>query len=93
MLILNTQEVETNVVTQIQITEIINNPGREKFVVRYNKLSEDGEVLERSFFKLTDKTEIQAMYTELDTILAQGKSFEDASKELLYSKIAEGEVV
>lgn len=92
-IILDIPETETKVVTSIVITKITNSPEEEKFDCEYIKFLEDGTKSDRGHWSLVGKVAIQLFYTELDVIIATGKTFEVASKELLYSKIAIGTVV
>lgn len=92
-IILDTPKVETKTVTTFVITNIENNVVGKTFTVRYDGLAADDTLVERGTWSLKGTEEVQAFYLELDIIIATGKTFEEASKELLYSKIAIGTLV
>lgn len=92
-IILDIPETETKVVTSIVITKITNSVEEEKFDCEYIKFLEDGTKSDRGHWSLEGKVAIQALYAELDVVIVTGKTFEEASKELLYSKIATGTLV
>jgi len=86
-IILDTPQVQTQTVTEFVITKIINNVERGLLSISYNLLLEDGNVLKEETKRFRGKGVIQGLYAELDTIIATGKTFEEASRELLYSKL------
>ena len=92
-LTLSTPETETKTVNTIVITDFNNSLERTVLEICYIKLLEDGTPFQRGSVTFNTVEEIQALYAELDVIIATGKTFEEASKELLYSKIATGTLV
>lgn len=86
-LILNTPEVETKKITKIVITEIVNSPARGVFVIRYNKLLENGEVASTEAMRIRDKDKIKAFYDLITQKVKAGKTFEEASRDILYNAI------
>ena len=84
---LTTPVQETKVVTTVQLTAIVNNVEEGRLEVHYITLLEDGEPYQRGNVAVEGKEAVQAVYAEIDTIMSSGKTFEEASKELFYSKV------
>lgn len=92
-IILDTPEVQIQTITSVVVTSTFNDVENARFSISYAKLYEDGTPAERATFDVDGAADIKALYVELDVIIATGKSFEEASKELLYSKIAIGTLI
>lgn len=85
--IFGTPVITTNTVTTVQITRIDNNIEGEYVNVEYVTLLEDGTPYQRGSVKVRGYDDIKVLYAETDTVMATGKTFEEASAEILYNKV------
>ena len=92
-LVLDTPESMTNTVSTVAITSVVNDLENQRLDVNYIKLLEDGTPFQRAVYSVSGHEDVQALYAELDVLIATGKTFEEASRELLYSKISTGTIV
>jgi hypothetical protein len=78
---------ETKVVNTVQVTGFVNNKEEERCEVHYMTFTNDGQPYQRGVVTIDGKDEVKALYAEVDAKLAEGKNFETASAEILYSKV------
>jgi hypothetical protein len=83
---LTTPIIETKTANTVQITGLYNKIEEESLEIHYITLLEDGTPYKRDLVVFKGYDTVKALYAELDVIIATGKTFEEASTELLYSK-------
>ena len=86
---LTTPIVITNTANTVQITGILNKVEEERLEIEYIIILEDDTPYKRDRVSIIGKDNVKAIYAETDTIIATGKTFEEASTELLYGKVLE----
>lgn len=86
-LILGTPIAVTNTQTSVQITGLVNNLERGNIEVHYMTLLEDGTPYQRGMTTYDGYDEVKNVYAEIDAVIATGKTFEEASTEILYTKV------
>jgi len=84
---LNTPIVITNTANTVQITRIDNNVEEGYLGIQYMTILEDGTPYQRGTVRVDGIDAVKALYAETDTVMATGKTFEEASAEILYGKV------
>ena len=84
---LNQPQVITNTVNKVQVTALVNNVEEGRIEIHYITLLEDNTPYQRGNVVVEGYESVKAMYAELDAKIAEGKTFEEASTELLYAKV------
>ncbi len=91
---LTASETTTKEIIGYAVASFENSVIHEKITIRYKTIFADGSTGRGELISIKGKEAIQALYAEMDSAIASGKSFENASKEILYSKLQkEGNVV
>jgi acylphosphatase len=85
---LGTPQVITNTVNKVQVTGLVNNVEEGRIEIHYMTLLEDGTPYQRGQVILAEGFEaIKQSYADIDAKIAEGKTFEQASAEILYAKV------
>ena len=90
-LILNTPTSGPQVVSY-KIARIMNDTINARVNVAYQELDADGNVIGNGNFIVTDIVAVRAIYTEIEEAILTGSTFEEASREVLYSKLGAGTI-
>jgi len=89
-LTLNTPIVDIKTVDKIGIIKSEHNVLKETYGIWYNEYLTTGQVHKKKIHTISGKDNIELLFAELEVIMLDGKGYEDANEELLYSKIADG---
>ena len=84
---LETPVLVTESIGKVQITKIINHVDTEFFVIEYTTHKPDDSILSQGNIVIEGYDAVKALYAEQDTLMATGKTFEEASREILYDKV------
>ena len=76
--------------TELRITKFENNIEEAYITIDYISILDGGTEGNRGSTRVDGVVAIKDMYTTMDTAIATGKTFEEASKEVLYGLLAEG---
>ena len=88
-LILGTPMEIVNTVDEVRITSILNNVETEYVVIHYKLIIGGVVPVGTQVVAIQGKEAIKALYAEQDAVMATGKTFEEASREILYNKVLE----
>ena len=86
-LTLSTPMEVVNTIDEVRITEIINSVENEFIVIKYKLISDGIVPTDEKVVVIQGKELVKALYSEQDAIMATGKTFEEASREILYGKV------
>ena len=86
-LTLSTPMEVVNTIDEVRITEIINSVENEFIVIKYKLISDGIVPTDEKVVVIQGKELVKALYSEQDVIMATGKTFEEASREILYGKV------
>ena len=86
-MLLTTPIQTTTIATNVAVTGFYNKVEEEMMEIHYMTYTEDGTPYQRGNVTINGYTDCKAMYAELDALIATGKTFEEASSELLFSKV------
>jgi len=85
--VLNNPLVETKTIDKVQITRIDNNIEEGYIEISYLTLYDNNTPAQRGIVGVKGYDAVKALYTETDILIATGKTFEEASTEILYAKV------
>lgn len=86
-LTLSTPEVTQKTIVAYKVIQFLNNTERGVIVVDYVGVYDDGSMTIVKKHRVKGVENIKAVYAEMDKKIAEGLSFEEASKAVLYSMI------
>jgi hypothetical protein len=84
---LNTPQVITKTVTDLEITSVVHNFEEGSLEVHYMTYLDDGTPHMRDSSRLDDETSIAAMYASIDASVLTGKSVREAIDEIISAQI------
>lgn len=83
--IAQTQPVK--IVDKLQIQRYTNSLAESVVIVQFDVLYDDNTVKECGYLRINGYDDIKALYAEMDVAIGNGLSFEEASKQVLYSRV------
>ncbi|MEA2021890.1 MAG: hypothetical protein U9N08_05390 [Candidatus Caldatribacteriota bacterium] len=86
-LIPNEPETTSKTVTSYKIVDFKNNTQRGVILITYVKIYDNGEASRPETHRIKGIDAIKELYAAMDAELATGKTFEEASKLVLYNAL------
>lgn len=83
----DTVETTTKTVTSYKVIEFRNSIAREMITITYVKAFDDDTYSPPLLKEISGAESIRELYALMDAEIATGKTFEEASKQVLYGKL------
>lgn len=87
--LLDTPQTITQTLNRFSITKLENDIEDKNINIEYMIYLEDGTPYKRGRVMIEGYDAVKALYSQIDTVMATGKTFEEASSEILYNKVLE----